>query len=834
MKKTLLLLSLVLMAYASYGQTMIEGFNMARPDSGSFATSIEGNKSRLTMSQNTADKKEGAASLQVNALIGAYHEWGSYNQVGFLNKDSLTQDWSASDTLSIWIKVTQAPKTPENMVFRIQVSDKPSKAEPQEQYIYENAVVLDSLHEWYLLKIPFTELTQVGTTVPNDQGFILAPTSWGGFTYNNRKLDRDKIYDWTLGIITSGYTAGVNLPADSIIVLYDGFQRSGNRATPVIVFNGVDYASAVSSPYSWGQSALSVVKGAGTTAKGSAMVWTLGDEWANGWTGIGLNLNTQNMTGAWAADSVQFKIKSSTTMDTMRVQFEAGTGKRAKMFKIINDNAWHTYKFALKDLTFIDGAAAVDFNPGAMTAVGFMSNGNKYGVGDKIYITDFWTGNPVFDVIAPEAPTALKATALSYSNLLTWTDTPNENGAKYNVYFSEKTFTDGENDATVEKLAPYNFPAGTQAADHLLRAPVTDQNISLYYAITATDASGNVSNQTPVFGPITNKAKGVPTISKVAPANLKIDGALSAGEWTAIAPIVMNSFRSPATAHLAGTGQATDSLDLSVKAYVAMDSKNLYVAFDVADDTVSVDTLAGNDYEQDCPDLFIGLYDWRGKNHAGYTRGAKPEYHFRFSQNRIKDDGLAKIFMYPGVNYVWKTKTLKNGYIVEAVIPFQLLKDTFPQDTLFTPKEGMRIPIDFAVNDRDSKTTRDGILCYSTIADDNSYQDMFRWTYTWIGTQWVTAVANNAFVPGTYALEQNFPNPFNPSTKINYSLGVSGNVTLKIFDVLGREVMTVVNENQVAGHHTAIVNAARLSSGMYIYKLESGSFSSVKKMMFLK
>jgi hypothetical protein len=111
---------------------------------------------------------------------------------------------------------------------------------------------------------------------------------------------------------------------------------------------------------------------------------------------------------------------------------------------------------------------------------------------------------------------------------------------------------------------------------------------------------------------------------------------------------------------------------------------------------------------------------------------------------------------------------------------------------------------------------------------------MWRWTHTWIGSQWVTAVKEDASVPSTYALAQNYPNPFNPSTKINYSLATTGNVTLKVFDVLGREVMTLVNEVQAAGNHTALMNASHLSSGMYIYKLESGSFSSVKKMMFVK
>ena len=168
------------------------------------------------------------------------------------------------------------------------------------------------------------------------------------------------------------------------------------------------------------------------------------------------------------------------------------------------------------------------------------------------------------------------------------------------------------------------------------------------------------------------------------------------------------------------------------------------------------------------------------------------------------------------------------------MIPFALFA-SIGTDSLFVPKEGMRIPIDIEAQDRDSKATRDCNLCYSTLNNDNSYQDMWRWTNTWIGSLWTaTAVKENIGVPGVYSLEQNYPNPFNPSTKINYSLAATGNVSLKVFDVLGREVTTLVNEVQVAGTHTAIMNAAHLASGMYIYKLESGSFSSVKKMMFVK
>jgi hypothetical protein len=85
-----------------------------------------------------------------------------------------------------------------------------------------------------------------------------------------------------------------------------------------------------------------------------------------------------------------------------------------------------------------------------------------------------------------------------------------------------------------------------------------------------------------------------------------------------------------------------------------------------------------------------------------------------------------------------------------------------------------------------------------------------------------------------YSLVQNYPNPFNPSTKIYYSLKEEGLVTLKVYDVLGKEVATLVNENKPEGNYEVDFNASELPSGMYIYKLQAGSFSDVKKMLLMK
>lgn len=90
-------------------------------------------------------------------------------------------------------------------------------------------------------------------------------------------------------------------------------------------------------------------------------------------------------------------------------------------------------------------------------------------------------------------------------------------------------------------------------------------------------------------------------------------------------------------------------------------------------------------------------------------------------------------------------------------------------------------------------------------------------------------------LPENYNLLQNYPNPFNPSTKIEYTLPVEGNVTLKIYNMLGQEVKTLINNELVsAGRHSVTFNAGNLASGIYIYRIQVGDFSSNKKMILLK
>ena len=99
----------------------------------------------------------------------------------------------------------------------------------------------------------------------------------------------------------------------------------------------------------------------------------------------------------------------------------------------------------------------------------------------------------------------------------------------------------------------------------------------------------------------------------------------------------------------------------------------------------------------------------------------------------------------------------------------------------------------------------------------------------------VTAVEDNPGVPNEYVLYENYPNPFNPSTTISYDLPNEADVVLKVYDMLGREVTTLVDARQGAGHHTVpFSSTAGLASGAYIYQIQAGSFRDRKKMILLK
>jgi len=140
-------------------------------------------------------------------------------------------------------------------------------------------------------------------------------------------------------------------------------------------------------------------------------------------------------------------------------------------------------------------------------------------------------------------------------------------------------------------------------------------------------------------------------------------------------------------------------------------------------------------------------------------------------------------------------------------------------------------PTAVSVNKGDKFDAITGILGYT----HTNYKLCPRNDSDLVGYVNITGVKNDKKeIPTAYKLNQNFPNPFNPSTIISYDLPKSGLVTLKIYNILGQQVRLLVNESQNAGTHQVSFNASTLTSGVYFYSISAGSFTQVKKMMLIK
>ena len=442
------------------------------------------------------------------------------------------------------------------------------------------------------------------------------------------------------------------------------------------------------------------------------------------------------------------------------------------------------------------------------------------------------------DFTAPAQAEDIVALAGEYANAVTWVDVPGEAGETYSVYASRKPFADTSPAALVGNvdvdLVAADVAEDVGSAEHALTIPLSDRWASYYYAVVCTDAVGNVGLVSATEGAVNNKVRGIPVVSLSPPADFAADGDISEWEASGIQPFEMGvSINSMGTPKVIGT--VDDDADASVKLYLAADDTVLYMAADITDNYFHVGD--GNWWEQDALELFIGLFNKRGARQGGFTRGASPYYKLVFKGDTTwKEMGASAGLGKSGDgNYFNSGEVGSPDAIIEFKIRFDALA-AIDGDSVFKPVKGMRIPIEPVWHDNDGAGAWEGNIVMSKNNNDNAWQTPATWSHTFIGNQDgdVLSTEDKNLIATTFSLKENYPNPFNPTTTIEYSIGIAGPTRLMVYDVLGREVVKLVDEYRPIGSHKVVWNANNMPSGIYFYRLETSSFSRTQKMILMK
>jgi len=849
MKKALLLLSvLIALPLMVSGQFVLDNFDVIADSTIMSIDEGQTESQWLDISLETTTVHAGEGALRVDWQNQCESQWGGWMNIAHTPEDSLgLYDFSLYKEFSIWYYVVTPSSTTDEVDFRLILDDvgpeNDFSDDGQEVWISQH-YIFDAAPGWNQLVIPLIE----GEGDTPSEGF--GNPGWSG-TANNSKLDLDKIRSWHLE--WSQRSTLYQQPMDTVwgTIIFDDAELQGVAPVNLVFFNGVGNPGNVNMHTGWSGGVSITDEEAYTPGTNSIKFGG-----ADAWDGVNFDLAApRNMVLNWSTDSVQFKIKTDAGLGDLDLVFvdpdedgdELGDYAYQATYKLAEadlgyDGTWKEVKIALRDfnrfagLWYIDHHVDGEFDSTKVSKFLIVSTGQDF-YGKTLYLDDVWTGNPVFDWEPPAIVTGVGVAPSDFYNLVFWTDVDGEDEESYTVYASTEPITD-INAPGVEIVAS-GVAEGTAQATHWLYYPLQDKNIDYYYAVNCKDAAGNV-------GPVglsdmaTNAGKGVPTIANYAPPSFAADGSFD--EWSGIMPWEMK----PTISNTAA-GAFDDDDDISAFVWMAMDEDYLYVAADVIDNVFFYDpSLVSSWWTQDALELFIGLWDQNGKaiHEVGPedSRGAEPDYKLIFLEDRYYNEYKNSF------NGVTETAELTNAddnyhfaqfggadYVLEAKIALDSI--AFDTDVRFTPQNGMRIMFDIVLHDNDSPgDIGGGNLSWSPNNTDGAYQDQAQWTNTWIGDTTMTGISDRISNPvlGSYSLEQNYPNPFNPTTKIAYNLGQNGLVNVKVFNILGKEIATLVNEKQTAGLYTIDFNAAQLSTGVYFYQIQAGDFTQTKKMLLVK
>jgi len=845
--KTVLRFSLVLMLLMVVGQAqVINNFDAASADTSywewfdpvqeggnsgtaahyAISTGADSSLGWIELSHVTDIVLEGSGAMRVDYSIHNIEGWGGYTKIQHRYPDTLstgTYDWELYDSLSFSYYNVVPQDSLGRVHLRLNLLDygdiTDSAYAGLGEFWYSFEYILDDEPGWHTI-----EMALAGTDTWDAAGFT--HTGWSG-TPGNLELDRDRIKGFAMEFSISGSGAGDFVTGS---VIFDDFKLIASRNT--FTNGGFEAVDALDDDLGWGwthagdgQAHTNIVTDAAVARNGenyaelgveNGAAWGVlyteqiipaeqGQTWELG--GYIKDISATPTGGAFGGYKIEAKNDAGDILST--------TGD--VLFDITTDYQQYTAVAVMPEGTT---------NAAAVLVVTRWDGSNVNYAYDDLYFVNL--GN--LDDVAPPPVQNVSALPGANYNLVTWEDVPGETGETYTVYASKSPITD----ITVPwvDVLSSNVLEGAPSVVHYLYEPTTDANVAYYYAVSCTDASANVG--APGFSPVSymNGALGIPTITREGPTNFVADGFFD--EWTAagVTPFVLGDPNSWGVTSIWGAVTSND--DASANLYMAIDDDFLYVAGEVTDD-VYTPWVEGTGawYEHDAVELFFGLYDQRGPRHNGMRRGAEPDYKLVFHNDHVSRDNDGWTDMGTSGDGTYYFEGFNPDYVFEAMISLDsLAKQGGLDDARFIPGPGLRIIMEPIIHDNDG--TWEGNVMSSPSNADNAWQTTGVWSQTWMTGGPPVLSADDMETPASYSLSSNYPNPFNPSTIISYEIGQSELVRLSVYNVLGQEVMILVNDVQQAGTHDIQFQAGSLASGIYMYRLEAGNFTSTHKMILMK
>lgn len=778
---------------------------------------------------------EGGGAMRIDYSVHNSESWGGYSKLQHFHPDTLstgTYDWSLYDSLSFSYYNVVPQDSVGRVHLRLNLSDygdvTDSSYNDLGEYWYSFSYILDDEPGWHTVTMALQN-----TDSWDNAGWTY--TGWSGDA-GNGMIDKDRIRGWHMEFSCSGAGEG-DVVTGSIIL--DDFKLTGSRNIITVNpgFEGGDNGEN-GIPAGWGgwmaawdgwgaqtHFATPMVDDAHSgdyyaelgvdVGNGYAVIWpedsgpfaaAAGETWEltawikdispadPGGDFAGLKIEAKDADGNLLNEATAEQIQSGVTADWQKFTASAvlpeGTASVQAVLvatKWLNDGIEATYAF--DDIAFV--------NSGQL------------------------------DTEAPAAVANVSAIPGTNYNLVTWEEVPGETGETYDIYASQFPITD-LSDPNVDVVKKGHLE-GAASVVHYLYAPLDDAEVTYYYAVVCTDANQNVGEAGFSATSFTNTALGIPTISLDAPSAFVADGFFD--DWGDVEPFEIGV--TPGSWGTSSVWQLVDDdEDCSATIYLAVDEDYLYVGADVLDNVFNGYVGEGNWWDMDAFQLFIGLYNQRGARHNSLLRGDEPDYGLVFTNDYVRRDNgdMFQLAVQDDGNYYFEG--FDPDYVVEARIPLDSLAfGNGYTDARYTPSNGDRIIIEPILHDNDGSW--EGNIQSSVANADNAWQTPQVWSHTFVGDMDAVSV-DDVETPASYRLSQNYPNPFNPSTVISYEIPTSEQVRLSVFNVLGQEVQVLVNEVQEAGVHHINFQAADLASGIYVYRMEAGSFSSTHKMILMK